>query len=111
MPSLEGTLFDMHMYIHICTSCGAGLLYHVTFHIWGLHLYLMYRRKEDESKQSKHHDIAKQSNRSSNYVTKITFLLRKIRGFVCSSSGGRSVLVVKGWQAARRKSCCFQNFN
>ena len=86
----------------IYRSCGAGLLYHVRFQ----EVYTC-RRKEVESK---HHGAAKESTLEQQEFdrTKITFFLRKNGGYICSSLGGRFVLVVR--QAGKRKSYCLRNF-
>ena len=57
-----------------CRSHGAGLLYHVTFHMGFTPFYLMCRRK-DESKESKYHGGAKESTSKQQMLelTEITF--------------------------------------
>ena len=59
------------------------------------------RRKEVESK---HHGAAKESTLKQQRFdwTEIPFSLRKNGGYICSSLGGRSVLVIR--QADRQKS-------
>ena len=61
--------------------------------------YIHHRRKEVESK--KHHGTVKESTSEQQRFdwTEITFYLRKNGGYIHSSLGGRSVLVVR--QAGR----------
>ena len=81
---------------------GASLLYLMTFQ--EVHIR---RRKEVESK---HHGAVKELTLEHQRFdqTEIFFPLRKNGGYIRSSLGSRSVLVVR--QAGRRKSHCLRNF-
>ena len=96
------------------------LLFHLLFHgkyrshgtsLVHISRDLPCRRKEVESK---HHGAVKEltSEHQRFDWTEILYSLRKNGGYIRSSLGGRSVLVVRqaGWQVGRRKSYCLRNF-
>ena len=94
-----------------------GLINHMTFQKKSYEFIRIHRRKENESKQSKHHGGEKESTSEQQRfeLIEITFTLRKnngyIRSYVRSSSSSKSVLVVKqaSWQAGTNLVVC-RNF-